>query len=87
MTSPRWPACRTRASADVLSLQRWGAFNHATLQANQVLHPDALLALRVNGADLSPDHGYPARIIVAGAARRAQHQMGAVHRIPRDAEM
>ena len=25
---------------------------------------DALLALRVNGADLSPDHGYPARIIV-----------------------
>ena len=26
--------------------------------------PDALLALKVNGADLSPDHGYPARIIV-----------------------
>jgi DMSO/TMAO reductase YedYZ molybdopterin-dependent catalytic subunit len=24
----------------------------------------ALLALKVNGADLSPDHGYPARIIV-----------------------
>ena len=47
----------------MLSLQRWGSFNHATLQANQVLHPDALLALRVNGADLSPDHGYPARII------------------------
>ena len=23
-----------------------------------------LLALKVNGADLSPDHGYPARIIV-----------------------
>jgi DMSO/TMAO reductase YedYZ molybdopterin-dependent catalytic subunit len=34
------------------------------LQANQVGHPDALLALRVNGADLSPDHGYPARVIV-----------------------
>jgi DMSO/TMAO reductase YedYZ molybdopterin-dependent catalytic subunit len=34
------------------------------LQRNQVLSPDALLALRVNGADLSLDHGYPARIIV-----------------------
>jgi DMSO/TMAO reductase YedYZ molybdopterin-dependent catalytic subunit len=29
-----------------------------------VLDPDALLALRVNGADLSPDHGYPARVVV-----------------------
>ena len=28
------------------------------------MHPDALLALRVNDADLSPDHGFPARIIV-----------------------
>ena len=37
-----------------------------TLQANQVIHPDSLLALRVNDADLSPDHGYPARIIVPG---------------------
>ena len=25
---------------------------------------DSLLALRVNGADLSLDHGYPARVIV-----------------------
>jgi len=50
-------------TGDVRSLQRWGSFNHATLQSSQVLHPDALLALRVNGADLSPDHGYPARII------------------------
>jgi DMSO/TMAO reductase YedYZ molybdopterin-dependent catalytic subunit len=25
---------------------------------------DALLALRVNGVDLTPDHGYPARIVV-----------------------
>ena len=45
---------------------RWSgrAFNHAVLQANQVLNPDSLLALRVNGVDLSFDHGYPARIIV-----------------------
>ena len=46
------------------SLQRGGAFGAATLQANQIGDPDALLALRVNGADLSLDHGYPARIIV-----------------------
>jgi DMSO/TMAO reductase YedYZ molybdopterin-dependent catalytic subunit len=54
------------ARASVRSLERAGAFNHAVLQANQVRHPDSLLALRVNGVDLSPDHGYPARIIVPG---------------------
>ena len=51
-------------SARVSSLERSGAFAAASLQRNQVLHPDALLALRVNGTDLSPDHGFPARIIV-----------------------
>ena len=51
-------------SAHVVSLERNGPFGAATLQANQVRNPDALLALRVNGADLSLDHGYPARIIV-----------------------
>ncbi|WP_345496569.1 molybdopterin-dependent oxidoreductase [Nocardia callitridis] len=51
-------------SAQVISLERGGPFGRATLQGNQVAHPDSLLALRVNGADLSPDHGYPARVIV-----------------------
>lgn len=51
-------------SAVVSSLERFGAFNHARLQRNQVLNPDALLAFRVNGVDLSLDHGYPARVIV-----------------------
>ena len=37
---------------------------------------DALLALKVNGADLSLDHGYPARIIVPAPAGRAQHEVG-----------
>jgi DMSO/TMAO reductase YedYZ molybdopterin-dependent catalytic subunit len=55
------PAAR---SARVSSLGREGYFNTATLQANQAAHPDTMLALRVNGADLSLDHGYPARIIV-----------------------
>jgi DMSO/TMAO reductase YedYZ molybdopterin-dependent catalytic subunit len=51
-------------SARVASLERYGAFNRSVLQRNQVVHPDSLLALRVNGADLSLDHGYPARVIV-----------------------
>jgi DMSO/TMAO reductase YedYZ molybdopterin-dependent catalytic subunit len=46
-------------SALVVSMERFGAFNRAVLAANQILDPDALLALRVNGADLSLDHGYP----------------------------
>ncbi|GAA2863724.1 molybdopterin-dependent oxidoreductase [Pseudonocardia halophobica] len=41
-----------------------GPFARATLTGAQVRDPDALLALRVNGADLSPDHGFPARVIV-----------------------
>jgi DMSO/TMAO reductase YedYZ molybdopterin-dependent catalytic subunit len=51
------------ASAVVRSLET-GPFAQAELHAGQVLHPDSLLALRVNGADLSPDHGFPARLIV-----------------------
>ena len=51
-------------SALVSSLERNGPFSTATLQGNQATDPDALLALRVNGVDLSLDHGYPARIIV-----------------------
>ncbi|MFJ2769403.1 molybdopterin-dependent oxidoreductase [Streptomyces sp. NPDC087300] len=54
---------------DVLveSLQRHGAFRRAALRANQVGDGRSLLALEVNGADLTPDHGHPARIIVPAA--------------------
>lgn len=54
---------------DVLveSLQRHGAFRHAALRANQTGDPRSLLALFVNGEDLTPDHGHPARIIVPAA--------------------
>ena len=52
------------STAEVKSLEKGGSFNKATLAANQVLDPDSLLALKVNGADLSPDHGFPARVIV-----------------------
>lgn len=51
----------------VESLQRRGAFRSAALRANQVADPRSLLALYVNGEELSPDHGYPARIIVPAA--------------------
>ncbi|KAA0940192.1 molybdopterin-dependent oxidoreductase [Streptomyces apricus] len=51
----------------VESVQRHGAFRRAALRANQVADPDSLLALEVNGEDLSPDHGYPARVIVPAA--------------------
>ena len=51
-------------TALVRSLQPRGALRLASLRAGQLRDPDVLLALKVNGADLSPDHGYPARIIV-----------------------
>ena len=52
------------AALFVESLQRGGGFGSATLSAGQVRASDALLALRVNGADLSADHGFPARVVV-----------------------
>jgi DMSO/TMAO reductase YedYZ molybdopterin-dependent catalytic subunit len=52
------------SDAFVRSLQPKGVLSKASLSGDQVRHPDALLALRVNGHDLPLDHGYPARIIV-----------------------
>lgn len=51
----------------VESLQRTGSFRAVALSAGQVRDGRTLLALRVNGADLTPDHGYPARVIIPGA--------------------
>ena len=47
----------------VQSLQE-AVLGQTTLNPAQVSDPRSLLALRVNGADLSLDHGFPARIIV-----------------------
>ncbi len=77
-TSQRWTGVPLRdlarlagvpdpSSLYVESLQRGGAFGTVNLAANQVLDPRSLLALRVNGTDLSLDHGYPARIVVPAA--------------------
>ncbi len=79
-TSQRWTGVRLRDLAalagfdpvaeDVVvfveSLQR-GGFGSVTLSADQVANRRTLLALRVNDADLSPDHGYPARMIIPAA--------------------
>ena len=53
--------------AHIESLERHGAFARASLSGQQVRASQSLLALRVNGADLSLDHGYPARVIVPAA--------------------
>jgi DMSO/TMAO reductase YedYZ molybdopterin-dependent catalytic subunit len=72
-TTQRWTGVRLRDLAalaggrgqlHVQSLQKAGQFAQTTLARNQVADERSLLALRVNGADLSLDHGYPARIIV-----------------------
>jgi DMSO/TMAO reductase YedYZ molybdopterin-dependent catalytic subunit len=74
-TTQRWTGVRLRdlarlagmpvpATAHVRSLDTSGVFGQARLQSNQLLDPDALLALKVNGEDLSLDHGFPARVIV-----------------------
>lgn len=48
----------------VKSLQQAGSFKEATLSSSQVDNAESLLALQVNGVDLSMDHGFPARVIV-----------------------
>jgi len=50
--------------AYVRSLQPRGVLSKASLNGDQVRDADSMLALKVNGADLPLDHGFPARIIV-----------------------
>jgi DMSO/TMAO reductase YedYZ molybdopterin-dependent catalytic subunit len=77
-TTQRWTGVRLRdlaaaaglpdgAQVLVESLQKAGALRQVTLSADQVAAEQSLLALRVNGVDLSLDHGFPARVIVPGA--------------------
>jgi DMSO/TMAO reductase YedYZ molybdopterin-dependent catalytic subunit len=74
-TTQRWRGVRLRDLAELVGAQREAVLHVESLQAHGVLrkaalgpaqhHDDrALLALRVNGADLSLDHGFPARVIV-----------------------
>jgi DMSO/TMAO reductase YedYZ molybdopterin-dependent catalytic subunit len=74
-TTQDWTGVRLRdlagaagaaAPTEVLveSIQEAGSFNKATLSAAQIEDERSLLALKVNGVDLSMDHGFPARVIV-----------------------
>jgi DMSO/TMAO reductase YedYZ molybdopterin-dependent catalytic subunit len=47
----------------VESLQTGGLYRVSTVSAPQARSPRTLLALRLNGAELAPDHGYPVRLI------------------------
>jgi DMSO/TMAO reductase YedYZ molybdopterin-dependent catalytic subunit len=55
------------ATALVESMQQAGSFRKATLSAGQVSDPRSMLALCLNGENLSADHGYPARTMIPAA--------------------
>lgn len=72
-TTQRWSGVRLRdlaamcgvpvpATVTSASLEH-GTFGQATLGHDQLADRRSLLALRVNGFDLTLDHGYPARVI------------------------
>ncbi|MFC1404840.1 MULTISPECIES: molybdopterin-dependent oxidoreductase [Streptacidiphilus] len=54
---------RAGARLRVVSLERYGGYATTEMEASYARDPLTLLALRVNGEVLAPDHGYPARII------------------------
>jgi DMSO/TMAO reductase YedYZ molybdopterin-dependent catalytic subunit len=60
----RMAGARDPSEVEVRSMQPVGAFRRTTLARNQIEDERSLIALRVNGADLSLDHGFPARLIV-----------------------
>jgi len=73
-TTQRWTGVRVadlavaagmggKLTLETRSLETNGLFSHATLGSGQVADERTLLALRVNGVELSADHGYPARVI------------------------
>jgi len=77
-TSQRWTGVPLRELAALVgggdvdevflqSLQRSGAFGTTSITGRQLRDPRTLVALQVNGADLSLDHGFPARLVVPAA--------------------
>ena len=72
-TTQRWTGVRLADLAAAVGLHESPAVfiealdgGTATLASNQVAAAESLLALNVNGVPISPDHGYPARVIVPG---------------------
>ncbi|GGY37653.1 hypothetical protein GCM10010326_34570 [Streptomyces xanthochromogenes] len=51
------------ARVRVTSLERYGAYRVMEMGREYAHDPLTLLALKLNGQPLTPDHGYPARII------------------------
>jgi len=51
------------ATVAVESFQRGGLYRRSELNASHAADRDTLLALRLNGEELHPDHGYPVRLI------------------------
>jgi DMSO/TMAO reductase YedYZ molybdopterin-dependent catalytic subunit len=47
----------------VVSLERHGAYRVTEMGGEYAWDPLTLLALRLNGAVLAPDHGFPARLV------------------------
>jgi DMSO/TMAO reductase YedYZ molybdopterin-dependent catalytic subunit len=95
-TVQRWTGVPATALADLVgvshptgahvqSLERNGAFQAASLSGHQVRADLTLLALEVNGVDLAPDHGYPARMIIPAAP--GVHNTKWVARIDFDGEV
>jgi DMSO/TMAO reductase YedYZ molybdopterin-dependent catalytic subunit len=73
-TQQRWTGVPLADLARLAGIENPGSSQLKALDAgiiilagSQVSAPDSMLALRVNGADLSLDHGFPARIIVPSA--------------------
>jgi DMSO/TMAO reductase YedYZ molybdopterin-dependent catalytic subunit len=76
-----WSTVQRWTGVPLADLARMAGVSHAELTGletledpgvialswSQVQSPESMLALRVNGADLSPDHGFPARVIVPSA--------------------
>ncbi|MFC8145629.1 molybdopterin-dependent oxidoreductase [Streptomyces paradoxus] len=53
----------THARVRVVSLQTWGGYRISEMGRRHARDPLTLLALCLNGQELSPDHGYPVRLI------------------------
>ena len=54
---------RRDTEVHVESLQQGGLYRVSTVSPPHARHPHTLLALRLNGEQLAPDHGYPVRLI------------------------
>ncbi len=61
----RWAGAPTGRPVRFTSLETDGLYAASTLPAAHATDPLTLLALRINGEQLSADHGYPCRLIAA----------------------